>query len=120
MFTHGELKLGFTANMVIIEAIQGVNKNRENVATLNTALKESWANAAIRVVEETARRTGYRYVAIRRAAKIPAVTRFEEGHSATTDEEASKIKDRITGMYATIARKMNYTKHGDFYRKEIV
>ncbi len=60
-----EVKLGFTPNTVIVEAIQGDAAAQEVVEKLNRELKKPWPNFLLEEVEKHAAGLGFRFVAIR-------------------------------------------------------
>ncbi len=108
-------KMGFTKNRVVIESIQGA-AGKLQTAHLNELLNEPWPNAMIRMVEEHARKHGFKKIILREPNNMYWYRNPFTGHepsSAMHEEKADKIRMQIKGFYAQVAKKNGFAKNAD-------
>jgi hypothetical protein len=111
-----QLKLGFEKDSVVVEAINGLVEDPTTMRRLNEMLGEPWPNCGLRIIEERARKLGFRSVVIRDPRtnywyETPYEWSIEYGHTVISDPIRKKqIQDRMKQFYALIAKKNGYRR----------
>lgn len=123
------IKLGFEPRALIIEAIHGTPGAVERIKYTNEVLGKPWANYAVEMAEEHARKCGFHQVKIASPRtnywfehpQVKKKTGEQEWKYVEVIEPAEKaaLQKQMLAFYAIIAKKMGYKKQGDFYVKEL-
>jgi hypothetical protein len=122
--------LGFTADSVIVESIQG--EETRTMYSINRALGTPWPNFLLREVERNARAVGKKFVRIRRPETLHYYN--EPAFSDTPREDPQikgainskwlvkreKLQERMRKLYYSAAHKSGYRKMGsEFLVKKV-
>jgi hypothetical protein len=116
-----EARLSFEKNAVIVTALQGKRSKKNWLDRFKSITKYSWAEYLIERIEEHAKRNGFDKIKIvvpetlpyYKEPYIPLTVGLYKG---TTPE---KIRASMKRLYDGVAKKMGYTKKGDYFIKEL-
>ncbi|GEM_PF-2696350 len=93
--TQFEIKLGFSKDIVFVEAIQGPRKAREIANAMTKDLGTNWSNYLLEMIEQHAKKSGYQKVCIRDPRKSQFFWHLDENKlMELSHEEYEKAIDR--------------------------
>lgn len=108
------LKLGFSKNAAIVEAIQGTAGWQPEFERFRALHGKPWANYLVEKLEEQARRTGFRQVKIRAPESL-----FWYYHKSKDESNSDYLerRKRMEALYNNVANAMGYSRKGNFFVK---
>jgi hypothetical protein len=121
----GHISLGYSKNILYIEAIQGGYGKRKEQDQVRQLLNEHWPNYLVTLAEKEAKKQGFKQVRIRVPESLYA---YHYPSSAIYTPNASASEKRKTliehrtqmrTLYDTVATSMGYTRRGLVYIKKL-
>jgi hypothetical protein len=112
----GRIDLGFEKEAVIVESIKGVKGSASELDRFKSMHKKHGLEFLVQVVEEQAKKTGFKEVKIRDPETLHAFNDLPLEH---TLGEVNKIRQRMIELYKAVADARGYTRKGNFYVKEL-
>jgi len=123
--TIGHISLGYSKNAVYIESVQGGFGKRKEQDQARQAIGEHWPNYLITLVEEEAKKQGFREIKIRVPESLYAYHHPSSAiyaPNSTPKEKRETLTEHRTQMrtlYDTVATSLGYTRRGLVYIKKI-
>ena len=113
-----QIKLGFSRDAVVIEAIQGKKGMAKLIMQVNKDVGEPWPNYLLKEVETHARACGFKRIRIRRPEKmhyykLPAFPDFND------PTQVEKLRRRMRQLYSKAAEARGFTTEKDFFVKNL-
>ena len=119
--TIGRIKIGFTADGIVIEAIQGIKT--ESVKEANDILQQPWPNRIIQAIEKNARKQGMKRIYLKDPATMYWFNNPLTGHelgSGAHEEAAEHVRRTMKNFYGIIAKRNGFKRATNgFFIKEL-
>ncbi|MBM3282519.1 MAG: hypothetical protein FJY86_04245 [Candidatus Diapherotrites archaeon] len=108
----GRIKIGFTNDGIVIEAIQGI-AHHASVSDVNQILGQAWANQIIQIIEKNARKQGMKKIYLKDPETMywyhAPLTGFELG-SGAHEEASEEVRKTMKNFYGIIAKRNGFRR----------
>jgi hypothetical protein len=121
----GHISLGYSKNILYIEAIQGGYGKRKEQDQVRQVIGEHWPNYLVGLAEREAKKQGFKQVRIRVPESLYAYhhpsSAIYTPNSSASERRKTLVEHRtqMRTLYDTVATSMCYTRRGLVYIKKI-